>query len=185
MSLLKVVRLGHPSLRAKSKAVTKKELKSKAFQKFLDDLAQVCDKNQGAGIAAPQVGVNKQVIVVHIDPKNPRYPRKKPFPLTIVINPKVLKRSKATIEDWEGDLSCDLRALVPRPKSCVIAGLDRHGQPVTYNLRYDFHARVFQHEIDHLDGMFLLDRVKRKETISETAEWKKYWKPKKSGKRAD
>jgi len=178
MAVLKIVRLGHPALRTKSAAVTKKELRSHEFQKFLNDLALTCDKNDGAGIAAPQVGVNKRVIVVHIDPNNPRYPKKKAFPLTILINPKVLKKAKQLEEDWEGDLSCSLRALVPRPESCVVSGLDRHGQQVTYDLDYSFHARVFQHEIDHLDGVFLLDRVKRKETMSEFPEWKKYWKPK-------
>ncbi len=76
-------------------------------------------------------------------------------------------------------MSCNLRALVPRAESCIVSGLDRHGKPVRYDFKYDFHARVFQHEIDHLDGIFLLDLVKRKETISETAEWKKYWKSKK------
>jgi peptide deformylase len=179
MAALKIVRLGHPALRKRSKFVSKKELKAKPFQEFLDKLAGICDKNDGAGIAAPQVGVNKRVIVVHVDPKNPRYPDKKPFPLTIVINPKVIRRSKQLKEDWEGDLSCGLRALVPRPDSCVVTGLDRNGKPVKYDLDYDFHARVFQHEIDHLNGVFLLDRVKRKDTISELPEWKKYWKNKK------
>ena len=179
MASLKIVRLGHPALRKRSKSVTKKELRTEPFQEFLDKLAAICDKNNGAGIAAPQVGVNKRVIVVHVDPKNPRYPDKKPFPLTTVINPKVIQRSKRLKEDWEGDLSCGLRALVPRPDSCVVTGLDRKSNPVKYNLEDDFHARVFQHEIDHLDGIFLLDRVKRKETISELAEWKKYWKTKK------
>ena len=93
MANLTIVRLGHPALRAKSKSVTKKELATKTFQNFLDGLASVCDKNNGAGIAAPQVGVNKRVIVVHVDPKNPRYPDKKPFPLTIVINPKIIKKA--------------------------------------------------------------------------------------------
>lgn len=179
MVALKIVRLGHPALRKRSRSVSKKELRTKTFQKFLDKLAAICDENNGAGIAAPQVGVNKRVIVAHVDPKNPRYPDKKPFPLTIVINPKIVQRSKQISEDWEGDLSCGLRALVPRPGNCIVTGLDRSGKPVRYALDNDFHARVFQHEIDHLDGVFLLDRVKRKDTISELAEWKKYWKNKK------
>jgi peptide deformylase len=178
MPALKIVRLGHPALRKKSTPVTKKELADKKFQKFLDELAAICVKDKGAGIAAPQVGVNKRVIVVHVDPKNPRYPNRPAFPLTIIINPKVIKRSKQIKEDWEGDLSCNLRALVPRPKTCTVTGIDRNGEPVKFNLTKDFHARVFQHEIDHLDGKFLLDKVMRKETISETAEWKKYWKDK-------
>lgn len=142
----------------------------------MDDLAAICVAHHGLGIAAPQVGVNWRVIVVHVDPSNPRYLGKQPFALTAVINPKVVARSKATHEDWEGDLSCGFRALVPRANTCVVRGLDRHGARVEYDLKYDFHARVFQHEIDHLNGVFLIDRVKRKETISELPEWEKYWK---------
>jgi peptide deformylase len=179
MTNLKIVHLGHPALRTKSKSVTVKEINTSTFQDFLDGLAALCDKNNGAGIAAPQVGVNKRVIVVHVDPKNPRYPNKKPFPLTIIINPKVVKKAKLQREDWEGDLSCGFRALVPRPKDCIVTGLDRNSKPVTFELDYDFHARVFQHEIDHLDGKFFIDRVKRHNTISELPEWEKYWKNKK------
>jgi peptide deformylase len=173
---MKLVRLGHPALRARSKSVIVRELRTKRFQKFLDDLADTCKFNKGVGIAAPQVGVNKRVIVVHVSPKNPRYPDKKPFPLTIVINPKITQKSSRTNEDWEGDLSADIRGLVPRSVSCVVTGLSRQGEPVEYKLDNDFHARVFQHEIDHLNGIFFIDKVKRKETLAETAEWKKYWK---------
>jgi peptide deformylase len=179
MAILKIVRLGNPILRAKSTPIDLKTLQRKSFQKFLDNLAKICLKNNGAGIAAPQVGKNIRVIVVHVDPKNPRYPNKKPFPLTIIINPKVVKRSKEIKEDWEGDLSASIRGLVPRPKTCKVVGLDRFGKEVSFDLNYDFHARVFQHEIDHLDGVCFIDHVKRKETISEYAEWKKYWKNKK------
>ena len=179
MAKLDIVRLGNPALRKKSRAVSKQELATKVFQTFLDDLAAICDANNGAGIAAPQVGVNQRVIVVHVDPKNPRYPDKKPFPLTVVINPKVVAHSKVVKEDWEGDLSCGLRALVPRPDKCIVTGLNRQGDIVKYDLDYDFHARVFQHEIDHLNGVFLIDKVRRMETISELPEWEKYWKGKK------
>src|SRR3989344_1554686 len=121
MAILKVIRLGHPALRTKSKEVDRKELSTKFFQKFLDDLAKTCVKNSGAGI----------------------------------------------------------RARVPRSKTCIVTGLDRLGKPVTYRLDYGFHARVFQPEIDHLNGIFFIDRVKRKETLSELKEWKRYWKNKK------
>lgn len=178
MAKLRVVRLGHPSLRTKSKPVSKKELATKKFQNFLDELIQACLKNEGVGIAAPQVNVTKRVIIVNVDPDNPRYPDKKPFPLTVVINPKVIKKSSVIANDWEGDLSCSLRALVPRPTSCEVVGLDRNGAKVSYDLKYSFHARVFQHEIDHLDGIFLLDKVERPETICEPAEYEKYWKNK-------
>jgi peptide deformylase len=179
MPKLNVVRIGHPALRARSASVTKKELTTKKFQTFLDNLAQLCDESKGVGIAAPQVGINKRVIVVHVDPKNPRYPNKKPFPLTVVVNPRIIKKSKTRSEDWEGDLSANFKALVPRPVSCVVAGLDRYGEPVVLDLDYDFHARVFQHEIDHLNGKLFIDRVHRKDTISEWPEWEKFWKNKK------
>ena len=143
MSKLEIIHLGHPKLRRKSLAVTKRELKTKRFQNF-----------------------------------NPRYPGKKPFPLTVVINPKITKRSKTLEEGWEGDLSANLRAKVPRPDSCTVEGLDRDGNKVRFDLDYSFHARVFQHEIDHLSGIMMIDRVKRKETICELPEWEKYWKDK-------
>jgi peptide deformylase len=136
----------------------------------------VCEVHKGVGIAAPQVGVNKRVIVVHVDPANPRYPGKKPFPLTVIVNPKIVERSQARVEGWEGDLSANLRGIVERPATCVVVELDRHGAKVRYELDYDFHARVFQHEIDHLSGIMMIDRVQRKETICETPEWEKYWK---------
>lgn len=178
MASLKIIRLGHPSLRKRSTPVSLNELKTKKFQKFLDDLADTCIKNDGVGIAAPQVAVNKRVIVVHVDSKNPRYRGKKPYPLTIVVNPKIISESKIVKEDWEGDLSANLRGLVPRAKACVVEGLGRDGNRVEYDLKYDFHARVFIHEIDHLNGIFFSDHVIRKETLSELAEWNKYWKPK-------
>ncbi len=176
--MLSIIRLGHPTLRKKSKSVTNRELRTKTFQKFLDNLAALCLHNNGAGIAAPQVGVTKRVIVVHVDPKNPRYPGKKAFPLTIVINPKIIEHSGAKKEDWEGDLSVDLRGLVPRFTSCKVVGLDRFGKPINFDLDYDFHARVFQHEIDHLNGIMFVDRVKNTKSFTEYEAWKTYWQNK-------
>src|SRR6266404_650661 len=102
MVVFRMIRLGNPILRAKAQAVPVKKIQTKAFQKFLDSLITTCLKNKGVGIAAPQIGKSLRVIVVYVDPKNPRYPDKKPFPLTIVINPKVSKKSKKIQEDWEG-----------------------------------------------------------------------------------
>lgn len=176
MAALTVVRLGHPALRAESSPVSAGELATPEFQTFLDDLVDTCIARNGVGIAAPQVGVTKRAIVVHIDGANPRYPDMAPFPTTVVINPRVVTASAELDEDWEGDLSANLRGLVPRPKSCVVAGLTRDGEPYEVQLDDPFHARVFQHEIDHLDGWFFLDRVERRETICELAEWERYWR---------
>ena len=173
---LEIIRLGNPILRQRSLAVKKRSLQTKTFQIFLDNLVFICQSHDGVGIAAPQVGVKKRIIVVTVDPKNPRYEGKKPFPTTVVINPKIITKSAKTKEDWEGDLSADLRGLVPRSVSCSIVGLDRYGKLVRYDLTNDFHARVFQHEIDHLNGVLFLDKVKNKKSFSEYNEWKKYWK---------
>lgn len=174
--MLTIVRLGNPVLRLKSQSVTKRELTSKKFQDFLDALVVVCNEHDGVGIAAPQVSVLKRVIVVHVDPKNPRYEGKKPFPLTIVINPKIVLKAKEKTEDWEGDLSANIRGMVPRAISCTVVGLDCEGKAVKFELTNDFHARVFQHEIDHLNGVLFVDRVKNTKTLTEYEEWKKYWK---------
>lgn len=176
MAVLEIVRLGNPVLRSKSKPVTKREIKVKRFQKFLDALVNICKTHDGVGIAAPQVNVLKRVIVVHVDPANPRYRNKTPFPLTVVINPKIIAKSKEKKEDWEGDLSANIRGMVPRAVSCTVIGLDREGNEVRFELTDDFHARVFQHEIDHLDGKFFIDHVRDMKTICEYEEWKKYWK---------
>lgn len=178
METFPIIRLGNPVLRNKSKKVSLGEIKTKKFQEFLDKLSQTCNTHDGVGIAAPQVGVLKRVIVVVVDPKNPRYENKKPFPLSIIVNPEVVGHSSVLQDDWEGDLSANIRGLVPRPISCLIKGLDREGKEVKYDLSDDFHARVFQHEIDHLDGILFLDKVKRKKSFSEYETWKKFWKGK-------
>jgi len=179
MATFRIIRLGNPILRKKSQSVPLQKIQTASFQKFLDKLVQTCLIKKGVGIAAPQVGKNIRVIVVHVDTKNPRYEHKKPFPLTIIINPEIIKQSKEEKEDWEGDLSVDLRGLVPRPVWCIVTGLDRKGNEISFNLQDDFHARVFLHEIDHLDGIMFVDRIKRKDTLSEYKQWKKYWKDQK------
>jgi len=179
MSAFRMIRLGNPILRKKSEPVTLKELSTKTFQKFLDKLINTLTNGAGVGIASPQVGISKRIIVVGIDFKRcPQYDNKKEFPLTIVINPKITKESKETKEDWEGDLSADIRGIVPRAVTCTVVGIDREGKEVIYDLQDDFHARVFQHEIDHLDGIMFLEKVQEVKSFSETKMWRKYWKGK-------
>lgn len=179
MSTFNMIRLGNPILRTKSEEVSLQELHTQKFQLFLDRLRNTLTKGLGVGIAAPQVGVSKRVIVVNIDHKrSPQYESKKEFPLVILMNPKVIKQSSETKEDWEGDLSANIRGLVPRSVTCIVTGINRHGAEVTFDLQDDFHARVFQHEIDHLDGIMFLDKVKTVKSFSETGMWKKYWKGK-------
>lgn len=174
MPVLPIVRLGHPSLRLKSKPVTREELASPAVQRFIDDLIETCVAANGAGIAAPQVGVNRQIIIVNIAHENPRYPARGSYPRTVAVNPIVRQPAKEQEEDWEGDLSANVRALVPRPRSCQVHYWDREGREQKISLE-GFPARVFQHEIDHLHGFFLTDRVRKVETICEVEAWENYW----------
>ncbi|MCB0308108.1 MAG: peptide deformylase [Bdellovibrionales bacterium] len=163
----------------KSKPVSKDELQRNYVQRFLDDLVDTCIAANGAGIAAPQVGINRQIIIVNLEKPNSRYPDREGYPTTIAINPVVKHMSKNLSSDWEGDLSFGLRGLVPRPESCEIHFWDRQGRDRKIKLS-GFVARVFQHEIDHLHGILLIDRVKHKETICEVSEWQKYWGDRKS-----
>ena len=94
MATLRLTVLGNPVLREKAKPVPQNTIQTEAFQLFLDKLTETVLHHQGAGIAAPQVGKSMRVIIVTIDPNNPRYPGKKYFPLTIVINPKISNVSK-------------------------------------------------------------------------------------------
>lgn len=179
MSALTIVRLGHPSLRLKSKPVSKEDLALKHVQTFIDDLIDTCVAANGAGIAAPQVGINRAIIIVNIEKPSSRYPDKATYPRTVAVNPIVRNPSKELDEDWEGDLSANIRALVPRPHSCEVHFWDREGNEQKVKLS-GFPARVFQHEIDHLNGIFLTDRVKKVETLCEVEEWEKYWEHKRS-----
>jgi peptide deformylase len=176
---LKIVRLGHPALRTKSKEVSLEEISTEEFQTYARRLARTCIVGKGVGIASPQVAVNKRVIVVYVSPDNLRYKGKGEFPLTVIVNPVVQEESGEKEPDWEGDLSADVRALVPRSKKAVVTGVDLQGNAVRYELEC-FVARVFLHEIDHLNGVFLTDQA-IVDTICEMSVWeehKPYWEEK-------
>lgn len=176
MAIRDIVQLGHPALRIISQEVDAEELVTEAFQQFLDDFGETFSGTPGVGIAAPQVGINSRVIIVDVKPDNPRYPGMAEFPLTVVVNPIIEWQSNDLLDGWEGDLSASGRALVLRAKTCIVTGLNRRGQPVRFELTEPFHARVFQHGVDHLDGIFLLDRVVRKDSIAELSTWETYWR---------
>ena len=165
MALLPILSFNDPLFRSVATKVSDSELKSPEFQQFLDDFAQTCVENNGAGLGAPQVGKRKRVIVLNIDPTNPRYPDKAPLPLTLVINPRIVKRSREMDLDWEGSLSCDVQAIVPRHAWVHVKGLDRNGEEVRFEVDDPFQARVFQHEIGYLDGEVFLDLVENKSSI--------------------
>jgi peptide deformylase len=174
MSILKVTRLGHPVLRKVAENVALPELQSPALQKFIDDMIETMKEYEGVGLAADQVFESKQVAVLEVA-DNPRYPDKPGVPLTVLVNPKVTPLADEWEEDWEGCLSIpDLRGRVPRYKSIRVQALDRNGNAIDF-IATDFHARVIQHEFDHLNGKVYLDRMRDLSTLTFLQEFTRYW----------
>ena len=175
MSLLEIARLGHPQIRSVAKPVREEELRTADVQRLIDDMVETMRQAKGVGIAAPQVQVSRRIIAIEVSPKNPRYPGNTGVPLTIVVNPSLVEHRKETLEDWEGCLSVpDLRGVVPRYEWVRVTGVDREGRPVQYEAD-GFFARVFQHEIDHLNGKVFLDRLLDLQTLTHLREYEQYW----------
>jgi peptide deformylase len=174
MSILKVARLGHPVLRQVTAHLSRDELQSALMQKFIDDMIETMKEYDGVGLAADQVHECKQVAVLEVA-DNPRYPSKPQVPLTVLVNPKITPLSEETEEDWEGCLSVpDLRGKVARYKRIRVEAWDRNGKALDF-VADDFHARVIQHEYDHLNGKVYLDRMRDFSTLSFLQEFARYW----------
>jgi len=174
MSILKVTRLGHPVLRKIAENVSRRDLKSPLMQKFIDDMIETMKEYDGVGLAADQVFESKQIAALEVG-DNPRYPDKPPVALTVLVNPQVTPLSDEMEDDWEGCLSIpDLRGRVPRYKSVRVRALDRHGEAIDF-IAKDFHARVIQHEFDHLNGKVYLDRMHDFQTLTFLHEFARYW----------
>ena len=174
MSILKVPRLGHPILRKPAEALSLAEITDPQFQRLIDDMIETMREYQGVGIAGVQVHVSKQIAVLEVG-DNPRYPGKPAVPLTVLINPEMHPLSEATEEDWEGCLSIpELRGRVSRYQSVRVEALNRDGQELNF-VATGFHARVIQHEVDHLRGHVFLDRMHDLSTLTYLAEYSRFW----------
>ncbi len=173
MSILKIARLGHPVIRMQASALAREEILAPETQKLIDDMVETMREYDGVGLAAPQIHVSKQIAVIEVE-DNPRYPDMPKVPLTVLINPKIVSRSKKIVEGWEGCLSVpDLRGSVPRNESLVCEALDRSGKPLKIEAD-GFFARVIQHEWDHLQGNVYLDRMTHLKTLSHLAEFARF-----------
>ncbi|HEV8533833.1 MAG TPA: peptide deformylase [Methylomirabilota bacterium] len=174
MAILKVARLGHPVLRQPALPVPVEEIRSPEIQRLIDDMVETMREYNGAGLAAPQVHVLKQICVAEVN-GNPRYPEAPNIPLTILINPVVTALTAEMEEGWEGCLSVpDMRGMVPRYAAVRLEAYDREGQRIEGELK-EFFARVVQHETDHLHGVVYLDRMRDLATLTHLAEWNRYW----------
>lgn len=173
MSILKVARLGHPVIRKAAEPLVLEELRSEKTQTLIDDMIETMRGYDGVGLAAPQIHVSKQIAVMEVN-RNPRYPDMPRIPLTVLVNPRIMSRSKKIEEGWEGCLSIpDLRGMVPRNQSLVCEAWDRTGKSVRLEAN-DFFARVIQHEWDHLQGNVYLDRMTHLRSLSHLAEFSRF-----------
>ncbi|MGE0821105.1 MAG: peptide deformylase [Candidatus Binatia bacterium] len=174
MAILKVARLGHPVLRQVAAPVAPQQIAQPQFQQFIDDMIETMHEYDGVGLAAPQVHVSLQVAVLEVT-KHPRYPDAPSIPLTVLINPRVTMTTEETLDGWEGCLSIpEMRGIAPRYRELRVEARDRHGQALDFVAK-DFHARVIQHEYDHLQGKVYVDRMPSLETLTHLLEWQRYW----------
>ncbi len=155
-----VLIMGHPLLFEKQPPVHRDIISDKVFQDNLKKLKSAQETFQGIGIAAPQIGWQTRIFCIGIfDEHRTRYPQAPDIPFSFWINPEIIKSSDNTCWAWEGCLSVPgIRAWVERPASIRVTGLDEKGLERNETLS-GFQARVFQHEIDHLDGILFPMRV--------------------------
>jgi peptide deformylase len=152
-----VLRMGDPRLLQPSDPVT--AFDSPALVSLLQDLRDTMAAQNGAGLAAPQIGVPLQVVIFGFA-ENPRYPDAEPVPYTELVNPVLTPLSSEMEEGWEGCLSVPgLRGVVPRFSSLRYEGFDPAGRPIRREAT-GFHARVVQHEVDHLLGILYPMRMR-------------------------
>jgi peptide deformylase len=171
MSVLEIVTVGDPVLRERAREVTAEELRSDAVQRLIDDMIETKRAAAGAGLAANQVGETLRIAIVEVEPGNPRYPYKPPVPLTVLVNPRLEPVGDVTAEINEGCLSVpDLRGTVDRYEAVRVRYLDRDGGEHD-EVRRGLTAGTFQHEVDHLDGILFLDRVRDPATF---ATWEQF-----------
>ena len=166
MAVLEIATVGDPVLRERARELTVDELRSPEVQRLIDDMIETKRGLHGAGLAANQVGQALRIAVVEVEPGNRRYPYKPPVPLTVIVNPELQPLDRETVVINEGCLSVpDLRGDVDRFVSVRVRYLDRSGQPHD-EMRRGLTAGTFQHEVDHLDGVLFLDRVRDPTTFS-------------------
>jgi len=157
MAILPVSKMGNVQLATPSKPIV--EFDTNFLRELIQDMHDTMQEKGGVGIAAPQIGYNVRVILFGFD-KSARYPNEAPVPLTLLINPTIEILSDETMDGWEGCLSVPgLRGLVPRYRSIQYHGVDIDGKPIVRRAE-SFHARIIQHECDHLDGILFPQRIK-------------------------
>jgi peptide deformylase len=175
MSVLEIATIGHPVLRERAREVSADELRSPEVQRLIDDMIETMRAAGGAGLAANQVHDLHRIAVAEVD-HNRRYPYKPPIPLTVMVNPVIEPVGDETVEIDEGCLSVpDLRGTLERFVTVRVRYLDRDGVEHE-EIKRGLTAGTFQHELDHLDGVLFLDRVRDPATLATWEQWERHRK---------
>ena len=171
MSILKIAKIGHPILLKKTKEV--KEIGSDNIKKIVYDMSETMLDIKGIGLAAPQVHINKRILIFQnpdIEEENPK------IEITALINPTIEKINEETNDAWEGCLSIPgMLGLVRRYSKINYSGYDLEGNIISKRAE-DSHARIVQHEFDHLNGILYTRRLAHKDAFGFEDEIEKYWK---------
>lgn len=165
MAVREILKMGDPRLLRIAAPVT--DFDTDALHLLISDMLDTMLAASGAGLAAPQIGIDLQLVIFGSNQHNPRYPEAPPVPQTVLINPVITPLVQSALdalppeeEDWEGCLSVPgLRAMVPRFSRIRYTGFDQYGDPIDRTVD-GFHARVVQHECDHLIGKLYPMRVR-------------------------
>jgi peptide deformylase len=157
MAIREVLKMGDPRLLEVAEPV--RAFGTPEMESLLEDMRDTMRDLNGAGLAAPQIGVGLRLVIFGVE-SNPRYPDAVPVPYTVLINPTLTPIGSEMDEGWEGCLSVPgMRGLVPRYRELRYTGVDAAGRPIDRTVT-DFHARVVQHEVDHLDGILYPRRIR-------------------------
>ncbi len=175
MAVLEILHIGHPLLRQTARRIEQAELSNPALQRLAGDMIETMHAEDGIGIAAPQVGALLQLAVIEMGDDSERYEEAEDFPLTVFVNPVVTVLDEAEQEFWEGCLSVpNLRGLVPRPRSVRVDFMDLEGKPWSLEAE-GFLATVLQHELDHLQGVLFVDRIRDMTKLATIEQYRRFW----------
>lgn len=175
MAIKNIVRMGNPILRQEAAKLSKEEILSEQTQSLIQDMNDTMKQLGGIGIAAPQIGVSKQVAIIDVEDDNPRYPEQKSSERYIIFNPEIEVVTQELQGFWEGCLSVPgLRGFVKRPKQVRIKYLDQNANEQVLEVN-DFLSTVFQHELDHLFGKLYVDHITDMSLLSYQEEFEQFW----------
>jgi peptide deformylase len=176
MPVRPVLTIGNPLLRSVARDLDPAEIHTPWLRHLLADMIDTMHHEEGIGLAAPQIGESVQAAVIEIDAESSRYPGQEPFGLKVLLNPKVTMLSDEEQGFWEGCLSVpNLRGFVERPRRIRVDYLDTDGHPRSIEAE-GFLATVFQHELDHLQGVLYVDRIRDMTKLATIEDYLRYWR---------